>query len=117
MTMQNEQILARLDRLLDEERAALIAGRLDRIATLGAEKDALLVDLPSLDGGPADLARLRGKAERNERLMASALDGIRMVSDRLATMRRLRDQLDTYDQTGRRNPITPPRPGKVERRA
>jgi len=113
-----DDIITALDALLDRERAAILAGELDALAPLMNEKTALIDAL----GGQATpegtaLDRLRKKAGRNQDLIESALDGIRAVAQRLATMRRLSTSLDTYDSAGQRRPFNGLRGGKVEKRA
>lgn len=88
-----------LEAILDDSRAALLAGDMARLADLA---DALAVAEPPSD--PAALHRLRQKAERNAQLLAAALKGIR------AARRRLQDltgqgRSSTYDAQGRRGEI------------
>jgi len=45
------------------------------------------------------------------------LSGIRAVADRVAALRRVRDTLETYDQSGRKTAISTLRTGQVEKRA
>ena len=107
-----------LDDLLDQERAALLAGDLDKIArTLDLKQDLInclnTKDVPD----PSRLSALNAKVVRNQSLLNSALDGVRAVTRRLATMHRIRSSLDIYDAQGNKNEIalTPAR--SVEKRA
>jgi len=113
-----QPLLDDLDLLLERERLALLEGRLDGLAELLEEKEALIEALSTLDTGPERhrLEGLRGKADRNRHLMDSALRGIRAVASRLGTMQRLRQSLETYDRSGRRTSIVTGN-GQVERRA
>ena len=63
------------------------------------------------------LAALNAKVVRNQSLLSSALEGVRAVTRRLATMHRIRSSLDIYDADGKKNEIalTPTR--SVEKRA
>lgn len=104
-----------LEKLLDRERNALLAGDLETIAGLAEEKERLIGQLsgsavPGLEG-------LRNKAARNQALLNSALEGIRAVADRLEAVRQLRGTLDTYDSNGRRHSIDGLRQPRVEKRA
>jgi len=92
---------SRLEALLDEQRAALRAGRLE---TLGAIAPRLERAIETLKPGipPPHLARLRSMADDNARLIRAALSG-------LAEVRTLRAggqgaRLSTYDASGRLSP-------------
>lgn len=116
-----DDILTALDALLDRERTAVLTGALDALPPLMAQKSALIDALAALDAaddptGPR-MDGLRAKARRNQDLIESAMDGIRSVAQRLATLRRLRVAMDTYDSTGQRRPILTIGRGKVEKRA
>ena len=95
---------ADLDRLLDEEKDALLTGDLDRVARLAHEKERLAGALAT--AGPDarhGLQALEAKLCRNRRLLQSALTGIRSVADRMAELHRVRRGLETYDSTGRKS--------------
>lgn len=107
-----------LDDLLDQERAALLAGDLDKIARTLDLKEDLITRLNAQDAAdPTLLAALNAKVVRNQSLLNSALEGVRAVTRRLATMHRIRSSLDIYDADGKKNEIalTPTR--SVEKRA
>ncbi len=111
-------ILASLDDLLDRERIALLNGDLDAISRGLREKERLIDALNALHGDQdEDLSAIRNKAQRNQILLESALSGIRAVADRVAALRRVRDTLETYDQSGRKTAISTLRTGQVEKRA
>ncbi|WP_375688093.1 flagellar biosynthesis protein FlgN [Pseudooceanicola sp. LIPI14-2-Ac024] len=119
MTRDADDLFAALDRLLEEERAALLTGRLHALADILVDKAQLIDALQA--AGPADAARdmaeLRTKAVRNQELMDNAMRGIRAVANRLGTMRRLRRSLDTYDESGRRTTISTQGGSQMEKRA
>ena len=50
-------------------------------------------------------------------LLDTALEGIRAVADRVSALRRVRDTLETYDQTGRKTTFESMHKGRVEKRA
>ena len=108
-----QDIINRLDELLELERAALLQGELDKIPNLLEEKerliDALNAAQPEEESG---LEELQLKVERNQVLLDGALQGIRKVAARMAAFRRIRRSLETYDETGRKRTIQ----GEVERR-
>ncbi len=112
-----ETIIAALDGLLDRERKAVLAGALDTLAPLMAEKSALIDALAALGPVGITMDGVRAKARRNQDLIESAMEGIRSVAQRLATIRRLRASMDTYDSAGQRQPIQGGRGGNVEKRA
>jgi hypothetical protein len=111
-------ILRNLDELLDRERAALLEGDLEAISRSLREKERLIDALNGLQLTPeVELATIRIKAQRNQILLDGALDGIRAVAERLYALRRLRDTLETYDQTGQKTVLERLRSGRVEKRA
>ncbi|SEF69975.1 flagellar biosynthesis protein FlgN [Jhaorihella thermophila] len=118
MANKTEATLERVNRLLDAERKALIEGRLDQLAELAERKSELVLDLEQLgDLNQQDLQEMRRKAHRNERLIQSALEGIRSVTARLETLRRVREGLETYDRSGNKTRITSFRDARMEKRA
>ncbi|SFB05532.1 hypothetical protein SAMN05421688_2607 [Poseidonocella pacifica] len=118
MTQDVTQIFGELDTLLDEERSALLGGELEQIAALMARKIELIEQLESLEEADREqLSGLHTKATRNQELLDGSLRGIRAVANRLSDLRKLRREMETYDQKGQKNviPGTPAR--KLERRA
>ena len=105
-----------LDDLLDREREALLAGDLDKIAGLHEEKAQAIDRLNKLDLKEEEqVMALRQKADRNQELLNSALDGIRSVARRLAEVRRVKESFETYDSNGNRNSVPIARPGVTKR--
>jgi hypothetical protein len=111
-------ILRNLDELLDRERAALLDGDLDAISRSLREKERLI---DALNGqqlmSETELSAIREKVQRNQILLGGALDGIRAVAERLYALRRIRETLETYDQTGQKTVLERLRSGQVEKRA
>jgi flagellar biosynthesis/type III secretory pathway chaperone len=105
-----------LERLLDEERALLLSGRLTEVATLADRKAQLLSDLPGSPGGTPQYRRLRTAAQRNLDLLDAAAAGVRDARVRLAELRQLSGTLATYSPEGSRLTVSTGRRG-VERRA
>ncbi|MFV0512262.1 MAG: flagellar biosynthesis protein FlgN [Jhaorihella sp.] len=111
-------MIATLDDLLDRERQALVAGELDELADLMAEKEALIGEIGVPDPrAQAGLNRLRDKVHRNHALLNSALEGIRAVAGRLADLRQVRRGLETYDRSGRKTVFDTRARQHVEKRA
>lgn len=111
-------LMQEIDTLLEQERTALIEGRLDDLVALIARKEELaraLADAPL--GGSDALERLQGKAARNQAMLDSALRGIKSVSTRLSTIRKVRENLESYDQKGRRVTIDTQWTSSLEKRA
>ena len=112
-----ENIVARLDALVDEEREVLMAGDLQRLAPLLAEKQALIDQLNATDAAAAGLDALKAKVARNQAMLDGAMQGIRAVTARMSALRKIRQSLETYDETGRRRTIRGDGQHSVERRA
>jgi len=118
MTDITQDPLSELDALLDRERSALIDGDLQQLGELLEKKEALLEQIAGMEGPAAKgLESLQGKAIRNQALLDSALQGIRTVANRFATLRRIRKSLETYDEFGQKSSLPAINEGKVEKRA
>ena len=107
-----------LEDLLEAERQALLAGDLGKIARLVDRKEVLIDALSDMEIGDfQELDELKEKFKRNQIILDSALEGIRRVARRLATVRRVRVALDTYDADGARKTIDLKPDGTFEKRA
>jgi len=96
--------------LLEEERTALQAGALDQLAELGARKAALVDRLAAGAMPPSDATGLAAAAERNQKLLAAAAEGVRTAHRRVCELRTLAAGGGTYDASGQRQTgSTPPR--------
>lgn len=114
--MANDPIGA-IERLAKAERSALLSGRFAELPALLREKQALAHGLPgaahaSPDALIAVLARLRA----NQRLIESALGGIRAARQRLAAVRAIAEGTTAYTAEGRTRRIGATR-ASVEKRA
>ncbi len=115
---QNKAVFDELDELLDEERTALITGDLEKVARLLERKENLLDAMSGMTTYDAEYLEAASlKLERNRELLDGALEGIRAVSKRLATLRRIRSTLETYDSSGSKQTIEFPSDSAVEKRA
>jgi hypothetical protein len=111
-------LLSDLDDLLDRERMTLLEGDIDGMTRSLREKERLIDALSDLDlTRDADLGKIQVKVLRNQKLLDSALEGIRSVANRISTLRRIRDTLETYDQSGRKTTIAGMSGGQIEKRA
>jgi hypothetical protein len=111
---------ARADRLrvlLEEERAALNAGELDRLDTLLDRKERLAAEIAAegLGCAAAEAEALRRLAGRNAELLESARAGLRAAMDRIGERSRVARSLDTYDAGGNRRSLGAT-PGALHRR-
>lgn len=88
-----------LERLLDDMRAAILAGDLAALAPLGEAAEQMLRDPPHPTGQEA--ARLRAKAEQNMACLEAAGRGVRAAQRRIAEVRAAASgRLATYDAQG-----------------
>jgi hypothetical protein len=109
--------VARLERLLEDERAAILDGALDRLEGIAAAKAAAAEGIgPAPVATPERLARLRAAAEGNRRLLDGAAEGLRAAIRRIEAARRAAAHLDTYTEGGARADLAAPRP-TLSRRA
>jgi hypothetical protein len=111
-------IIDELDDILEAERSALLSGELDEVGRLVPRKEALVDQLTeeATDNLP-QLRALSEKVKRNQGLLDSSLEGIRTVARRLASLRRVRTALDTYDAYGAKQTIDVSAETSVEKRA
>ncbi len=107
-----------LEDLLDAERKALLAGKLDDVSRLHGRKERLIGALS--EHAPIEGANFEGlseKVKRNQILLNSALSGIRSVTQRLNAIRRVRQSLETYDAYGRKLSVDIRTGGTMEKRS
>jgi len=117
MTRTSEDLVGLLACLLEEEREMLLSGSLDRMPEILDRKTSIIRGLSDFKSEDLrQLSALRTSILRNEQLLDEAVRGLRTVSRRLADLRRVRDNLDTYTERGELKRI---RSGSssVERRA
>ena len=83
--------IAALDALLDAERAALLAGDLEKLAEMLEDKEGLIEAINTAEHRNLDaLQQLDGKVKRNQLLLDGAPEGLRSVARRMAALRRVR---------------------------
>ncbi|MGV6804360.1 MAG: flagellar biosynthesis protein FlgN [Ruegeria sp.] len=113
-----QDLICALEEVLDLERSALVEGGLDRLSSLTPKKENLIGKINSLQVfGNEELLRVQKKVERNQSLLNSAADGIRAAMNRLAEMRKIRQEFTTYDATGQRTGFAMRDKSKLEKRA
>ena len=104
--------------LLDREKQALLTGNLNALTQLTAEKEVLLGKIgPLTAAANGQLSDLRGKVERNQSLLKSAIEGVREVSERVKALRKAQRSLETYDRLGQRAVVSTEVGRKIEKRA
>lgn len=96
-----DQVVFRLDALLDQEKAAILAGELEKLGEIAAEKLDLIENSTVMLSDSPGLAGLRRKAARNDVLLQHVAEGIRDVARRMGAMADVRSGLKTYDHTGK----------------
>ena len=105
----------RLIDLLDNERRALLEGRLADALALSERKLRLTERIEHETLGAETARRVRDRARRNEALLAAAMSGIKSARERIASLFTARP-LSTYGSDGRRQQIGGAG-GTLERRA
>ncbi len=118
MVVDQNEMIRRLDEILDIERDALLSGELDTLHSIVEEKEKLIESLNNSEAPDVDELRpVNNKARRNQDLLEQALHGIRTVSKRLAELREARKTFDTYNKSGQRKRIESEDAASVEKRA
>lgn len=113
-----QDLIDELDTLLDRERQALVEGDLERLGRMLGLKQGLIEKINALDTLERErLTKVHDKVTRNQELLNSAMEGIRAVANRMADLRRIRQGLETYDQTGRKTRFETQSHSSVEKRA
>ncbi len=92
-------------KLLDEERAALRAGHLAKVAELTSQKVELVQDLSALRLSAGQARKLRDSADHNAKLLEAALSGMRAAQERLTALRAVRSGLNIYDSKGSKQTV------------
>ena len=120
---EQNTIIEELDNLLEAEKAALLQGNLEQVTSILETKEALIDKLNALQKASLEgideqsLAAVHGKIQRNQTLIRSSLEGIRAVADRISGLRRVRQGLETYDQSGKKTQSSTTTSASVEKRA
>lgn len=117
-TPDKPTLFQQLEALLDHEKNALACGALDEVQLILDRKSELLEQLETLDDTcRPDLSDLYEKVTLNQRLLDSALRGVRQVAERMATLRRVKTTLETYNRQGEKSNLSVSPSRKLEKRA
>lgn len=108
--MVRSSAVDRLERILETERACLLAGDIGRLDSLAADRERLLGTLRDESPDRDTLERLRQLAERNASLARAAGEGIRDAVRRLEAIRKAAGPIGSYGADGSRSAIGPARP-------
>ena len=117
MTMSETEATTRLERLLDEEKLALLNADFAKLPDILARKTDLMEAWEQSAPSAEDLASLSEKAITNQSLLDEAMAGIRSTTRLLAQFRTARQSIDTYDFMGRRHSLVPNVDMSVEKKA
>ena len=112
--------LRKVVQMLDAQHAAMRRGDLARIGSIGAREQIVLDRLEGMTGAlPREAEplarRIAERANRNRKLIAAALEGVRDARD-LVARARLPRRLETYARDGMRQQIGAA-PGHLEKRS
>jgi len=105
----SNRAVARLTRLLEAEKAALLAGDMEAVAVLAVEKEELAKGFNSANSD--ELRQLSAPLERNRVLLSAASQGVKTVLTALQAQRAARTSLSSYDSSGRAKQIAQPTRG------
>ena len=101
--LPNSKVIQQVEDVLVAERALLVSGDFKALERLEVDKEKVIAAIrPMSEKDLQELRHLRGLAEHNQQLFKQALKGIQDVSDRLESIRKVGETIDTYDHTGRR---------------
>jgi flagellar biosynthesis/type III secretory pathway chaperone len=87
--------------ILAEERACLMEGRLTSLAEIAERKTRLMAQVPTTALSSADISLVATECQRNERLLLSALEGVRAAKARIQALRRVDGTFNCYTSEGR----------------
>ena len=112
--------LRQLLSVMESERAVLLGGPLDDLATISAKRDQLLESL--VNGGPvsqrilgARLADIKSMAKRNGALLKAAMEGMKDAQEEIENMEKNLNEMDTYAPDGAKMVVAQTPPGKGHR--
>jgi len=96
-----ERAIQHLDRMLADQRKALLAGDIVGLGHMVPKLEKGLRDLARHDPDPSRLEHLRQTAARNAQLVSAASEGLNQARSLLQT--RAASQFSTYDQAGQKS--------------
>lgn len=98
--LSRETSVQALNKLLDQERKAILEGDYGRLEKLLAKKERLLQAAADTPGNRADLMALDAKAKRNAQLLTAAARGVKAAQHRLSALKSGAAALNTYGPGG-----------------
>lgn len=101
----------RLASNLELARELLLCGQYEELSALSMEQERLAAQFILSKNSPAsvtesDVSKLKYLAKRNQNLITAAKNGVASVRTHLKVASAVRDQIETYDISGRRHTIT-----------
>ena len=116
--LPNSKVIQQVEDVLVAERALLVSGDFKALERLEVDKEKVIAAIrPMSEKDLQELRHLRGLAEHNQQLFKQALKGIQDVSDRLESIRKVGETIDTYDHTGRRVSVETQQSKELEKHA
>lgn len=100
----SKRAIDRLNNLLEVERAALLAGDLEAVGALSAEKESLATGFDRAE--KHELRAISQALNRNGVLLAAAQEGVSSVLATLKQQRVARSSLSSYDSSGKSTTIS-----------
>lgn len=89
-----------LTTIYEYERAAILASDFSTLEKLVPRKEKALQSLAQESSNTFDIEQLKLLAERNQRLLSAAANGINSVRQRLDALTKVRDDFQTYGPQG-----------------
>jgi hypothetical protein len=108
--MRRNRLVAEIARLLGSERDLLLAGRYDALPAILSRKEQLFGAPQMASLGQLDLDRIRADVIRNQKLIASARDGVAGAAERLELLRQSMAGFRSYGREGRPEMVSGARP-------
>lgn len=110
-----ERALRKLNTLLDDERACLMAGNYETLAQLAENKEKLIEGL-DIDSLPREkMQKIATKMTRNHELTGSALRGFKAAQADIERRNAARTKLETYGPRGQSQTIETVLPRTIRR--
>jgi len=98
---KSRHVFDQLDDLLEKERSAVLNGDFETLRRLMDKKERIMAQILQQTEPSQRLQSLQRKADRNQRLLIAAGNGIRTVSDFLKRLEKPSDPLRTTIRQGR----------------
>ena len=96
-----DNTIDKLETVLTNERQLLMSADFDAVLAMADSKLAAIAGLGRIDRHHPRLPALREKLDVNQRLLASAMRGVRAAIARVQEVERIRATLDVYGKSGK----------------